>query len=131
MQASDVVVLPSWIDGMPLAALEAQAAGKPVVASQVGSLPSIILDGETGFLCEPGDVDAFCEKIVRLWGDPELRKAMGENGQARVTQLFGAAGMISRYGAVLERLLEPGKKTPTLGRSEARGPRRDETPTGR
>jgi O-antigen biosynthesis protein len=97
MRAADVVALPSRIDGMPLAVFEAQALEKPVVASEVGSLPSMIVDGETGFLCEPADIDGFCERLLLLARDPELRSRMGQAGRARVQQHFNAETMLERY----------------------------------
>ncbi len=109
-RASDIVVLPSWIDGMPLTVLEAQAAGKPVVASRVGSLPAVILDGETGFLCASGDVDAFCEKILTLSREPELRATMGAKGQARAKAMFGAEEMVSRYRAAMDKMMDRRKR---------------------
>ena len=51
MELSGIVVLTSSVDGMPLVVLEAQALGKPVVASAVGSLPEMVMNGESGFLC--------------------------------------------------------------------------------
>jgi glycosyltransferase involved in cell wall biosynthesis len=76
---------------------EAQALEKPVVASEVGSLPSMIVDGETGFLCEPADIDGFCERLLLLARDPELRSRMGQAGRARVQQHFNAETMLERY----------------------------------
>jgi glycosyltransferase involved in cell wall biosynthesis len=63
MSASDIVVVPSLLDGMPLVVLESQARGKVVVASSVGSIPSMISDGDTGFLCPPGEVPAFVRRV--------------------------------------------------------------------
>ena len=99
-------MLPSWLDGMPLVVLETQALGKPVVASRVGSLPSMVVDGETGFLCESGDIDAFCRFITKLWREPGLGKAMGERGRIRIAEMFSAQGMVSRYRTAVQELLE-------------------------
>src|ERR1035438_7259305 len=57
MSRADIVVLPSRIDGMPAAVLEAQALGLPVVASRVGGLPEMIVDEENGYLCAAGDIE--------------------------------------------------------------------------
>ncbi len=54
------------LDGMPLVVFEAQACGKPVVASAVGSIPHVIADGKTGLLCKPGDIEPFCRGDSRL-----------------------------------------------------------------
>ncbi len=101
MRAADVMVLPSTIDGMPLAVIEAQLLGKPVIASRVGSLPSMVLDGETGFLCDIGDVDAFADRILRLRRDPALRSQMAERAAQHACQNFGAGRMIAQYEAVM------------------------------
>jgi glycosyltransferase involved in cell wall biosynthesis len=97
MRAAHIVVLPSRIDGMPLAVLEAQALGKPVVASRVGSLPIVVRDQETGFLCEIGDVPAFCERILQLAHDSELRERMRIAARESVVNRFGAEGMLDGY----------------------------------
>lgn len=101
MRAADIVVLPSRIDGMPLALLEAGALGKPVVASRVGSIPTIVQDHE--FLCEAGDVSAFCRSILRLARDPELRQRMGAAARSRVDARYSSDRMLEAY----ERLLWP------------------------
>ena len=97
MEASDMVVLTSALDGMPLVVLEAQALGKPVVASAVGSLPEMIIQGETGFLCPPGDAGAFCRAIEQLADSESMRRAFGERGRRFVEDRFGARPMIAAY----------------------------------
>ena len=97
IRACDIVVLPSRIDGMPLVVLEAQAMGKPVVASRVGSLPAMIADEETGFLCEIGDVAAFCERILALACNPGLRAGMGAAGRQRACDRYSAGRMLEQY----------------------------------
>ena len=72
-----VLVLPSYIEGLPVVLLEAMAAGLPVVASRVGGIPDLVEDGVNGFLIEPGDVKALSESILRLLTDTELRHSMG------------------------------------------------------
>ncbi len=98
---SDVVVVPSLLDGMPAVALESQLLGTPVVASRVGGIPEIILDGETGFLCEPGDVEEFCTRILKLYDDGELRARMGERAAAWAQQ-FSAEGMVASYCSLID-----------------------------
>jgi glycosyltransferase involved in cell wall biosynthesis len=102
MRATDIVVLPSRVDGMPLAVLEAQALGKPVVASRVGSLPEIIEDQASGFLCDIGDVAAFCRRILQLARDPELRARMGIAAQQNVARKYSADIMLDAYERVFQ-----------------------------
>ena len=80
----DILVVPSRNDGRPLIIQEAQAWGKPVVASRVGSIPELLMDGEAGILCEPGDAAGFAAAVRRLWDDSPLRSRLAEAGQRRV-----------------------------------------------
>ena len=104
MHAAGIVVVPSRLDGMPLTVLEAQALEKVVVASRVGSLPEMIADGESGFLCDPGDVDAFCACIARLAGDPDLRRRIGQAARRSVAEKHGEAAMFARYQQVFDQV---------------------------
>jgi glycosyltransferase involved in cell wall biosynthesis len=97
IHAADIVVVPSLLDGMPLVVLEAQARGKVVVASSVGSIPSIISDGETGYLCPPGDIAAFTRRIAQLAADPSLRLAVGRAASMMVRQHHGSGNMLRSY----------------------------------
>jgi glycosyltransferase involved in cell wall biosynthesis len=64
------------------------AHGRPVVASAVGGLLDLVVDGETGLLVPPGDVDALRLAIEQLLGDPELRRRLGEAGRRRAAERF-------------------------------------------
>ena len=88
---SDVFVLASRSEGMPVSVLEAMAAGLPVVASAVGGIPELAVDGETALLVEPGDVEALAGAIERLLADPELRRRLGAAGRQRVLDQYGLA----------------------------------------
>lgn len=103
MRAADIVVLPSRLDGMPLAVLEAQALGKPVVASRVGSLPSMIEEGETGFLCKIGDVASFAQRILELAGDAKLRDGMKSAARELVRRKYSAERMVESYEDVFHK----------------------------
>ena len=104
MELSDVVVVPSRADGMPLVVLEAQALGKPVVASAVGSIPEMITDGESGFLCEPDNVAAFCERILELFDSFEKRSAMGAAAREAVRRRHDVGAMTAAYLEVLQKI---------------------------
>jgi glycosyltransferase involved in cell wall biosynthesis/SAM-dependent methyltransferase len=101
MELSGMVVLTSSVDGMPLVVLEAQALGKPVVASAVGSLPEMVIDGETGYLCPPGNVQAFCDAIEKLAGSEALRRDFGERARKFVLERYSSAAMVDAYVAAL------------------------------
>jgi len=85
---ADIFVFPSRLEGFGLAAVEAMACAKPVVASRAGALPEVVTDGETGILCDPDDPAEFARAILRLLGDLPLARAMGMAGSARVKRLF-------------------------------------------
>jgi glycosyltransferase involved in cell wall biosynthesis len=85
---ADVFALASRSEGMPVSVLEAMAAGLPVVASWVGGVSEQVVDGETGLLVEPGDVEQLAEALAALVGDRELRTRLGAAGRARAERAF-------------------------------------------
>jgi len=93
LAAADVVALPSLQEGLGVAALEAMAAGRPVVASRVGGLAEAVVHEETGLLVPPGDPTALATALVRLARDPGLRARLGAAGRARVLARYTAARM--------------------------------------
>jgi glycosyltransferase involved in cell wall biosynthesis len=98
----DVLVLPSWTEGLPVAVLEAMARARPVVATPVGGTPEVVADGETGLLVPPRDPRALADAIGRLLADAELRRRMGEAGRRRVAERFSAEAMTRRVLAVYD-----------------------------
>jgi glycosyltransferase involved in cell wall biosynthesis/GT2 family glycosyltransferase/SAM-dependent methyltransferase len=97
LEATDVVVLPSVLDGMPLIVLEAQALGKCVVASSIGSLPEVIEDGVSGFLCPPGMIAAFVQRIEALHSSSTLCSKISRAAQVSVQERFSAERMTALY----------------------------------
>lgn len=100
----DVAVLPSLNEGMGKAAVEAMAAGKPVVASAVSGLRDVVRHGQNGLLVPPGDPEALAEAIVALLQDPDRARRMGQAG-ARDAEAYGVEPMVARIEALYERLL--------------------------
>jgi glycosyltransferase involved in cell wall biosynthesis len=92
--AIDIFALPSREEALPLAVLEAMAAGRPVVASAVGGVPEVVVDGETGFLLRPDDHSGFVRAVATLLDRPALRARMGARGRARVRERFGVDRMV-------------------------------------
>src|SRR5262249_62200478 len=82
--AFDMIALPSHNEGFPMALLEALLEGVPVVATRAGGVEDLVVDGEDGFLCRPGDAAAFADRLICLADDPERARAMRARGQARL-----------------------------------------------
>ncbi len=92
----DVVVLPSWIEGLPVTVLEAMAHAKPVIATPVGGTAELVADGETGLLVPARDPGRLAEAIRSLAADPELRRRLGAAGRERVGREFSESEMTRR-----------------------------------
>jgi glycosyltransferase involved in cell wall biosynthesis len=98
--AMDVLVIPSVSEGSSVVAMEAMALGKPVVATAVGGVPEVVLDGETGLVVPPGDPEALANAIGAMLTDRDRAAAMGERGRTRAQTEFDVAEMLERTKAV-------------------------------
>lgn len=105
MAAFDVFLLPSLREGFGLVLLEAMSRRLPIVASRVGAIPEIVIDGETGILVEPRNADELAKAISRLLKDRALRKYMGLLGAARLEEHFSVERMVDGTIAVYEQAL--------------------------
>jgi glycosyltransferase involved in cell wall biosynthesis len=105
----DVFALTSDSEGMPLAVLEAWAAGKPVVASRVGGLPELVAEGHTGLLFPAGDDLELAERLGRLADNPSLARALGDAGRVLVRERFDVRVMADAYERHYQALL-PGHR---------------------
>lgn len=86
MDACDIFCLPSLNEGMGKVLVEAMALGKPIVASDVGGIPDLVIPGETGILVPPADSNALAAAILTLCDHPELREKMGEQGKKKAPE---------------------------------------------
>jgi glycosyltransferase involved in cell wall biosynthesis len=102
LSAIDVFALTSHIEANPVSILEAMSVGRPVVATNVGSVCEPIADGVTGFLVAPGDAAVFTERVVQLLRDPTRSRAMGAAGRQAVIARWSIESMVVGY----ERLIE-------------------------
>jgi glycosyltransferase involved in cell wall biosynthesis len=109
----DIMVLPSFTEGLPNVALEACAAGKPVVATAVGGTPEVIADGLNGHLVPAGDAAALAGAICKLLGSQAERQAMGKNGQTRVREEFSFGRQSRQYQELLQCLTRQGAEAHT------------------
>ena len=99
-------LVPSLVlDASPTVAMEAMSIGRPVIASRIGGLSDIVVDGETGFLVPPGDWRALREAIQRLLDDPSLRERLGAMAKQRVVE-FQARTVVPRIEQVYQELLQ-------------------------
>jgi glycosyltransferase involved in cell wall biosynthesis len=94
LHRANIVWVPSLRGGGVCAALEAMAAGRPIVASHLADLAEIVVDGETGFLVEPNNKAALARQTRLLLDDPQQRQRMGESGRQRVREHFTVAGLV-------------------------------------
>jgi glycosyltransferase involved in cell wall biosynthesis len=104
--AFDALVLPSSNEGTPVSAIEALAAGRPVVATRVGGVPDVVAEGEDGFLVEPGATDDLADRLAELARDPELRERMGEAGRQRVLPRYAVDRLVDDVDRLYRSLLE-------------------------
>jgi glycosyltransferase involved in cell wall biosynthesis len=118
---SDLFVLSSRSEGLPVSVLEAMAAELPVVASRVGGLAELVVDGETGILVPPGDIPALSAALGDLVNDRELRRKLGAAGRARAEAHFDLDAFrrahvelyeqqLALAGAVVEPPVEPAER---------------------
>ena len=102
----NIALVPSIdLDAFPTVALEAMAMGRPVIASRIGGLPDIIVDGETGLLVPPGDSHALREAIQSLLDDPVRRERMGALAKQRIVQ-FQSKRVVPLIEQVYQELLQ-------------------------
>jgi glycosyltransferase involved in cell wall biosynthesis len=105
LHAFDVFLLSSKSEGMPLALLEALAAGKPVVAMNVGGVGEVLRDGVEGYLVEPGNYADFLTRVRRLIDHPQERDLVGESARDTFLARFHVDRMIASYTNLYEQLL--------------------------
>jgi glycosyltransferase involved in cell wall biosynthesis len=105
LAAADVFVLSSDSEGFPMSILEAMAAALPVVATAVGGIPELVINGETGLLVPARDPASFAHAIRTLLGDGELRRRMGEAGRERVRASFDLATFLRAHVEIYEALV--------------------------
>jgi glycosyltransferase involved in cell wall biosynthesis len=101
-----VALAPSvWPDPCPTVVMEAMASGRPVIASRIGGLPDLVVDGETGLLVPPGNPAALGQAMQALVSQPEVRLRMG-NAAKRAVVRFQASTVVPRIERVYEQLTQ-------------------------
>jgi len=103
MARTDVLVLPSYDEGLPLVILEALANGVAVVCSPVGEIPSVLTDGVNACFVQPGDVAGIAAGLQRVLSQPEFRAALERNGRALYEEQFSIAHFFSSVAFIHQR----------------------------
>lgn len=106
LQAMDLFALPSRMEGMPLAILEAWASKLSVVATRVGGVPKLVEDGKTGLLIEAGDCAALQSRLEQLIENPSLASQIADSGLDQVSHCYSAARMAMDYNRHYHNLLD-------------------------
>lgn len=105
LNCSDVLILPSENESFGLVALEAMSCGVPVVASDVGGIPEVVLNGETGLLAPVGEIDGMLEHAMKILTDEPFAGKLGAAGRRRAEEAFNTERIVGEYERYYERIL--------------------------
>jgi glycosyltransferase involved in cell wall biosynthesis len=106
LQQTDIFVLPSFAEGVPVVLMEAMAAGIPVVATQIAGISELVEEGISGYLVPPGDPVSLAQRIEILLGDHQLREQFGASGRLKVEQEFNLHEEVERLYRVMNSALQ-------------------------
>lgn len=106
LQAADTFVMTSLSEGIPLTIIEAMAAGLPIVSTNVGCIPEMITDNETGLLHACGDIVGLADSILRLARDERLRTTMTAAARQRAFEMFSREKMLARYADIYREMID-------------------------
>ena len=106
----DIVALTSFNEGTPVSLIEAQAANKPIVSTRVGGISDIVIEGETALLADVADTETFCNHMLQLVEDDELRNRLGANSSQYVMERFSYQRLMKDMSALYFELLQKKKK---------------------
>ena len=130
LASMNCMMLTSKMEANPVSILEALSTEVPVVATRVGSVPTTVIDNETGFLVEPGSADDLAEKVGQVLSDVENAKRLGRNGRSLVQQDWSVEAMVCGYQNLIESIYDskaqpPGKAPQVPPRNETEAPREE------
>jgi glycosyltransferase involved in cell wall biosynthesis len=108
IEAMDIFCLPSLQQGLGVTMLEAMARGKPVIATGVGGVDSIVTDGQTGLVVPPSDSERLSERIIDLLGNPALARRIGNAGREVVREQFRVDRMVARTAELYREIVVAG-----------------------
>nr|WP_306813077.1 glycosyltransferase family 4 protein [Paenibacillus soyae] len=110
LQNADALVLPSYNEGLPMAILEAMNECLPVISTTVGSIPEVIVNGENGFLIQPGDIEELARSLQDILLNEELRNRMGKANNQIISERFDLNNLMGKLSSVYRELLSSPKK---------------------
>jgi L-malate glycosyltransferase len=105
MKTADIFVMSSVMEGLGTSLLDAMACARPIVATDTGGIPEVVVHEETGLLVPPGDADALRDALILLLGDDTRARQLGAAGYERVHRRFSVEHMVRETVAVYEALL--------------------------
>jgi colanic acid/amylovoran biosynthesis glycosyltransferase len=88
LRETDIFILPSFAEGVPVSLMEAMASGVPVISTRIAGISELVQDEVSGYLVSPGNIEQLSEKILHLYANPECRQSFGEAGRNYVIQEF-------------------------------------------
>ena len=103
---ANLLVLPSFMEGLPIVLMEAMGLGVPVIASRVAGIPELVSDGKTGLLFAPSDWDELAQCISRLLSDKELCATLAQNSKFKITSEFDTRKSASELGDLFKAVPE-------------------------
>ena len=112
LRISDLFVLSSHFEGLPISVLEAMSSGLPVVATDVGGVRDLVLDGKTGYLVLPGDMNGFAHAILKMASSRERARELGAAGRERVRNEFSISSTVLGYERLYKQILESSDALP-------------------
>jgi colanic acid/amylovoran biosynthesis glycosyltransferase len=106
LQQTEIFVLPSFAEGVPVVLMEAMAAGVPVVATQIAGVSELVEDGISGYLVPPGDRISLTKRIEMLFNDRQLRSRLGASGRLKIEREFNLKQEVERLYCVMSSALQ-------------------------
>jgi len=105
IKSSDIFLLPSYKEGMPMAILEAMAFGLPIISTKIAAIPELVINNKNGYLLNPGDISGFVKKIKILILDPKKRKLFGEKSKM-IAKRFEKEKISEEWNRLYKKILD-------------------------
>ncbi|MGF1522584.1 MAG: glycosyltransferase family 4 protein [Leptolyngbyaceae cyanobacterium] len=118
LQQTDIFILPSFAEGVPVVLMEAMAAGVPVLTTRIAGVPELVVHGESGWLVPPGDQQSLADSLAMLVEDADLRQRLGEAGRAQVASDFNVETEAKKLADIFRQVVA-GESQPNTVRSSS------------